>query len=125
MFWLYMFDIQNLDMMGMASTEPNPMSQYRWDNLAITPINFRNLPTKFYLEEAESSLSTLTINTKAELPEKCDMCPAAYKNKQELKRHKIKQHGVQFNNECEECGSNIEDFKITETAYFKNTPNLW
>ena len=32
------------------------------------------------------------------------MCPAAYKNKQELKRHKIKQHGVQFINECEECG---------------------
>ena len=33
LYWLYLFDMYNLDAEGMAACAPDPRSEYRWDNL--------------------------------------------------------------------------------------------
>ena len=39
LFWLYNFEMHNLEMAGMDRTEPKSLCEYRWSKLNIQPVD--------------------------------------------------------------------------------------
>jgi hypothetical protein len=104
MFWLYNIDMHNLDVEGMASSEPDPRSEYRWEKLKIIEADLTQLETiDTELELIVNGVEAVTISSKIEAPRfKCPDCGAGYETQGFLDRHSKKKHeGTLF--WCEEC----------------------
>jgi uncharacterized Zn-finger protein len=115
LFWLYNLELHNLEMSGMDRTEPNPLSEYRWSNLKIVPVDFEKLPQKLSVESLTECLSGMTI---IDLPFKCEMCPAGYKTAGQLTKHRNSKHKDETSNigQCMEMCSDIPCGKVLSSS---------
>ena len=46
MFWMYNLDMHNLDIEGLDSCLPDPRSDYRWSQIKISKVDFKDIPQK-------------------------------------------------------------------------------
>ena len=104
LFWLYNLDMHNLEMSRMDRTEPNPLSEFRWSQIKVLPVDYENLPSKFGdkppVDSLVSDLEGLSLSS---LPFNCELCPAGYKNKGQLTKHTNAKHKVEAVAKVSEC----------------------
>ena len=92
--------MHNLEMSGMDRTEPNPLSEYRWSVINISPVDFDILPQKVEVQELSQALSAIVIS---DIPFKCSLCPAGYKSAGQLTKHMNSKHMDEQAGKAGEC----------------------
>ena len=112
MFWLYNLELHNLDMSGMASTEPNPLSEFRTNNLKNSTFDYQKLAEKPTVDDLVTDFETINIGKDPCF--QCDQCPAGYNSAGQLTKHVNSKHGNLTNqptSKCEECGRVLSSMK--------------
>ena len=113
LFWLYQFDFQNLDMAGLANTMANPMSEFRWNQIKIKPVDMQKVRDESALDELTKTMSSASLNETSIY--KCGDCPAAFMSEAKLKSHRNIKHDVcGFQHECEHCGNKLSSNRNLE-----------
>ena len=91
-------------MEGMSSTEPNPMSCYRWESLKFDSFDFQKLSISNSIDEMIDELALIEISKAS--PFLCSKCPAGYQTSSQLKRHITMKHvdnAMPSESKCDEC----------------------
>ena len=120
LFWLYNLEMHNLEMAGLDRTEPNPLCEFRWENLKVTPVDLESLPAMFSVdvEDITEGLSSVSIS-KAEF--QCELCPAGYKTIGHLTKHMNTKHADDVSasgklGECLEICGEVPCGKVLSSA---------
>ena len=122
MFWMYNLDMHNLDIEGLDSCLPDPRSEFRWTQIKILEVEFKNLPQKQNMEYLAEQFSKVdlenTTKAKIETASKftCELCNAGYQAEGYLKKHMSEKHGLGGGKllECLECGSFLSSKQALE-----------
>ena len=119
LFWLYNLEIHNLDLEGMANTEPNPHTEFRWTKFEIKPVNISYVPEKHSVEEITDDLGSAQISDIILF--KCKECPAGYRSMGQLTKHINTKHANNMGKPmcpiiCENgpCGKTLSTVKALE-----------
>ena len=113
LFWLYNFDLHNLNIEQLASCAPDPRSSYRWDNIDVTDVDLTDLQLTDTIEEELANLAITQFT--------CDVCGAGFNYKGYLDAHMNQKHGGHLFNPayCDVCDKILSSAQRRATHFIK------
>ena len=132
-FFLYIFDLHNLNIEGKLRSVANPISEHRYETILEAKTNDDDKEANAQVDEVENLMKTLSVNVpnekvSTEIPEEIDVakqqefnckdCHAKYKKEGMLKLHVKKKHPevsweemAPLTKTCEVCGTTFSSDK--------------
>lgn len=109
LFWLYILDLYNLEVEGMAGCTPDPRSDFRWANIKLKEVDLTNV-TKMVTEVDE--MAEIKVGEKQLL---CKSCGANYSTEGYLERHMTDKHKKESKLfKCQECDKILSSVRNLE-----------